>query len=89
MATDEEKIAEALAKLNENGKRLQREAIDQGHKNEVCGECGVVLLAQTHLLNCGSKTCPKIARHPDGRPKTLFDIWDEADARKAMTTASP
>lgn len=81
MTADQEKIDIALAQLDGHGKILHDEAIGEGYKDEVCGECKTVLLAHQSFIRCGSKTCPKITRHPDGRPKTVFEIWDEADAK--------
>lgn len=86
MTTDQKKIELALVQLDDDGRKRHTEALGQGYKDEVCGECGTVLLAHHHAIRCNSQTCPMATKHPDGRPKTLFEIWDEADAKKAAAT---
>ncbi len=73
MASDNQKaIDQMLATLDENQRMLEDKALLQGHKDEVCGECGTVLLAFHHFLTCRSETCPMKLRDETGKAPSLL-----------------
>ena len=73
MTTNEEKIQKVLACMTENEKKLWKEAIAQGYKDEVCSECGTVILAFHHFLRCKSETCPMKEKDSSGKTHSLLE----------------
>lgn len=40
---------------------LQREALAQGYKDEMCSRCGALFKAYIHFIHCDARPCPMIS----------------------------
>ena len=76
-SNDAAKIAETLALLDDKQRKLHARAIKEGCKDEVCPECGIVLLAYQHFLPCRSSTCPMKLRDDTGHAPNLLEMLDK------------
>ncbi len=68
------KIASAIAELSPELKTKHKEALAEGHTDDVCPRCDQVLLAHQHFLRCRDTECPQVSRGADGKPLTLLDL---------------
>lgn len=79
---NKKKIETAINQLDENGRKLYKQALTEGYKDEICpkAQCGIVLLAHHHFLRCDPQSCPMVSRqnlNSDGQPKSLLEMFAE------------
>lgn len=78
-ATPEE-TAEANA-LHEDGEARHAEAVNEGHKAEVCLTCDKTFPAFIHFIRCDSPDCGMVAQGA----KSLLDVLAEGDNPTSQT----
>jgi len=63
-------IQRRLDEMTANEAELRAAAIEEGYKDEVCADCGVVFLAHHHFVSCPRLDCPM----KDGKPSLLDQL---------------